>query len=181
MSLSLHYLPDAQFTETHSIAIQAEPSGILDAVERLAPSDDPLVARLMGLREVPARLLGLLDPSDPFGLHNFVRLERTISELAFGLAGRFWRPDFGLVRLDSAEAFRAFAEPGVAKLVLSYTVEPALPQIMQLTTRTRVFCPDLATRLKMMPYWLAIRPVSGLIRKRTLRLVKAKAERLRQA
>jgi hypothetical protein len=31
-----------------------------------------------------------------------------------------------------------------------------------------VFCPDRASRLRFTPYWLAIRPVSGLIRRRLL-------------
>ncbi|ABJ14701.1 hypothetical protein I5G24_21295 [Pseudomonas aeruginosa] len=37
-----------------------------------------------------------------------------------------------------------------------------------LHTETRVFCPDRASRLRFTPYWLAIRPVSGLIRRRLL-------------
>ncbi|ORE24217.1 hypothetical protein BKN47_31165 [Pseudomonas aeruginosa] len=37
-----------------------------------------------------------------------------------------------------------------------------------LHTETRVFCPDRASRLRFTPYWLAIRPVSGLTRRRLL-------------
>ncbi|MCA4125719.1 hypothetical protein LDY98_05140, partial [Pseudomonas aeruginosa] len=37
-----------------------------------------------------------------------------------------------------------------------------------LHTETRVFCPDRASRLRFTPYWVAIRPVSGLIRRRLL-------------
>lgn len=176
MSLSLHYLPEAQFAETHSILVEAEPAAILDAVERVAPTDDPLIARLLALRETPARLLGQRNRAAPFGLHSFLPLERREKELALGLVGRFWRPDFGLVALPGAEAFRAFAAPGIAKLVLSYGVEPASAGLSRLVTQTRVFCPDRPARLKMTPYWLAIRPVSGFIRKRSLRLIKAEAE-----
>ena len=45
-----------------------------------------------------------------------------------------------------------------------------------LTTRTRVFCPDRATRRRMLPYWTIIRPASGFIRGRMLRQVKRRAE-----
>ncbi|WP_223920280.1 hypothetical protein [Aeromonas caviae] len=45
-----------------------------------------------------------------------------------------------------------------------------------MTTQTRVFCPDLACRLKFAPYWYLIRPVSGLIRRRILGAIKAESE-----
>jgi hypothetical protein len=46
-----------------------------------------------------------------------------------------------------------------------------------LVTETRVFCPDRASLLKFTPYWLLIRPVSGLIRRRILSSIKQMSER----
>ena len=37
-----------------------------------------------------------------------------------------------------------------------------------LTAETRVYCPDRYSLLRFTPYWLAIRPVSGLLRRRML-------------
>ena len=176
MSLSLHYLPAAHFSEAHSILIDAEPERILSCVERVRPNDDPVIARLIGLREAPARWAGRAGSPEPFGLQNFTPLGRTESELAFGLAGRFWRLDFGLVPFGEPDAFRAFDEPGFAKLVLGFETKRTADGRVRLTTRTRLFCFGSAARLKMVPYWLAIRVASGWIRQRILRLVKTASE-----
>lgn len=116
MSLLLHHLPAAHFSEAHSILIDATPERILSCVATVEPNDDPLIAKLMGFREGPARLLGRTTTAEPFGLQNFTPLGRTENELAFGLAGRFWRLDFGLVSFDEPEAFRAFSETGFCEI-----------------------------------------------------------------
>lgn len=176
MRLTLHYLPEAQFAETHSIPIDAAPSVILDTVERVDANDDPFIARLIGLREMPKRLLGRPEAAPPFGLHSFTRLERSERGIAYGLIGRFWRLDFGLREISDAAVFRDFAEPGTPKLVLCFETESLPDGRVRLVTQTRLFCPDRASRLKMRPYWLAIRLASGFIRMRMLRLVKVRAE-----
>ncbi|MBG4586951.1 hypothetical protein I5F53_30025, partial [Pseudomonas aeruginosa] len=81
--------------------------------------------------------------------------------------GRFWRADFALERIADGEHFRCYDQPGVAKLVLCFRCTPSASGTL-LHTETRVFCPDRASRLRFTPYWLAIRPVSGLIRRRLL-------------
>ncbi|MGI1170150.1 hypothetical protein ACRCRI_19935, partial [Pseudomonas aeruginosa] len=80
---------------------------------------------------------------------------------------RFWRADFALERIADGEHFRCYDQPGVAKLVLCFRCTPSASGTL-LHTETRVFCPDRASRLRFTPYWLAIRPVSGLIRRRLL-------------
>jgi hypothetical protein len=44
-----------------------------------------------------------------------------------------------------------------------------------LHTQTRVFCTDEASLRRFRPYWLLIRPVSGLIRRRLLARIAAAA------
>ncbi|MDF5809307.1 hypothetical protein P4123_21785 [Pseudomonas aeruginosa] len=51
-----------------------------------------------------------------------------------------------------------FDDPLVCAL-LALLEAPAYPA----AHGTRVFCPDRASRLRFTPYWVAIRPVSGLI------------------
>ncbi|MBG4612304.1 hypothetical protein I5F76_34630, partial [Pseudomonas aeruginosa] len=84
-----------------------------------------------------------------------------------GGGARFWRADFALERIADGEHFRCYDQPGVAKLVLCFRCTPSASGTL-LHTETRVFCPDRASRLRFTPYWLAIRPVSGLIRRRLL-------------
>ncbi len=103
-----------------------------------------------------------------FGGADFTELGREPgAELALGLAGRFWQADYGLLPVPDAQAFLDLQEPGIAKLVLNFTVQPDGAGTL-LTTRTRVWCNDAGSLRRFRPYWLLIRPVSGLIRRRLL-------------
>jgi hypothetical protein len=46
----------------------------------------------------------------------------------------------------------------------------------QATTETRVYCPDRYSLIMFLPYWLIIRPVSGLLRRRALGAIRKIAE-----
>lgn len=177
MKLINRYLPEYQFAEEHSRYIPAPPERVLDVIGRPDVVDDPVARILIALREIPNRLAGRLGfasnlhhhPS--FGIANFTFLGRDGNrELAYGLAGRFWQSDYGLVAVVDAAAFSALNPSGIAKLVMNFTAE-AEDFGTRLTTRTRVWCGDDATRRNFNPYWLLIRPASGLIRRRLLKRV----------
>lgn len=177
MELMARYLPRFQFAEEHSLHVPASPARVLDAAGQPDVVDDPLARRLIALRELPNRLAGrfgfasALQSRPAFSLANFTPLGRDGDrELAFGLAGQFWRADYGLVPLADAQAFAALDAAGLAKLVLHFTVQPEGAGT-RLTTRTRIWCGDDAARRRFNAYWLLIRPASGLIRRRLLRRV----------
>ena len=66
--------------------------------------------------------------------------------------------------------FLTFAEPGYAKMALSYRLENGL-----LTTETRVRLTDADAHRSFRRYWLVIRPFSGLIRRAWLRAIARRA------
>ncbi|CAG1018966.1 hypothetical protein BURC_03807 [Burkholderiaceae bacterium] len=182
MTLLQRFLPEFQFSESHHLTIHAPPAQVLDAAARIDLADDPIVAALLRMRSWPARLartFGARESVDNwrrFGLANFVPLGRDADrEVAYGLVGRFWQSSGGLVPMHSPEAFARFGEPGVAKLVMSFSVQPA-GDATRLSTSTRVHCPDAESRRRFTPYWLLIRPASGFIRMRGLRRVKTLVE-----
>ena len=177
MELMTRYLPRYQFAEEHSLHVPASPVRVLDMAARPDVVDDPVARRLIALRELPNRLAGRLGFASAlrdrpaFSLDEFTLLGRDGErELAFGLAGRFWQSDYGLVPLADAGAFAALDATGLAKLVLNFTAQPE-GRGTRLTTRTRVWCGDDAARRRFTPYWLLVRPASGLIRRRLLRRV----------
>ena len=182
MSLLSRYLPDHQFAERHHIRVASTAKRVLNAAVGFDPAQDPLVRRIMAAREFPARIAGVfgieMTTKDrrPFGMADFVPLGRDGDrEAAFGLVGRFWRMNFGLVPMADAAAFAAFDQPGVPKLALNFTATPENGAIL-LATETRVFCPDAPSRRRFAPYWTVIRPFSGFIRHRLLAAVKRAAE-----
>ena len=173
MPLIDKHLPRYQFSERHRTRVRASPEQVMRAVAVSDLPPDRLKDVLMGLRTVPSRLLGR---EAPVGI-NFTPLDwDERSETVIGLIGRFWQPDGGLVDIPDADAFARFAEPGTPKLVIGFRATPdALGTL--LTTETRVYCPDRHSLLRFAPYWALIRIPSGLIRRRTLRAIKAAAEK----
>lgn len=173
-------LPHYQFSEHHQRLCHAPAGALLDAVPAADASTIPLLRHLMTLRELPARLRrhSAIAGRPPFGLHEFTPLARDGDHcLAFGLVGRFWRSDFGLVPIGDAAAFTAFRQPGIAKLLLTFDTRPQDNGCL-LSTDTRVYCPDWQSRLYFTPYWLAIRLASGLIRQQILATIERQALRI---
>lgn len=182
------WLPDWQFDEVHHTHSAAAPGGLLDAAAAYDPAHDRWITTALALREAPGRLatvLGLQSllgvPGAPgerrrFGLGDFVALGREGDQaLAYGLAGRFWEPGYGLQPLADAQEFRDFAEPGSAKLLLGFVAQRQ-GDTTRLTTLTRVACTDDEARRRLAGYWALIRPVSGLIRQRILADICSAAE-----
>ena len=175
MSLIDKHLPHYQFSERHHTRVGASPSEVMRALVTADRTQDWVASFLLALRGLPLRLLGREAPR--IGMSMFTPLDGDgISETVAGLIGRFWRFDGGLVPLPNAEGFARFAEPGTPKLVTGFRATPD-PRGTLLTTETRVFCPDAESLLKFAPYWMLIRIPSGLIRRRTLRAIKAAAEK----
>ena len=176
------WLPQWQFEEVHHIRSSAAPAALLDAAAAYDPAHDAWITAALSLREAPARLgarLGArsaLTQRPRFGLGDFVRLGRDgDAALAYGLAGRFWEPGYGLQPLADPAAFLAPAPPDSARLLLGFLALPLAGQT-RLTTLTRVFCNSESARRRLAIYWAVIRPVSGLIRRRILADVRRAAE-----
>jgi hypothetical protein len=175
MALIDKYLPVFQFNERHQLLVDAVPAGLLDAVTLSDTSDDPWVRTFIRLRELPDRFLGALGRGGvlknraAFGLTDFTLLGRDSDrEIVFGLVGKFWQFDYGLVAIDDSEEFERFTAVGVPKLVLNFRVESLDNGHARLLTETRVFCNDRKSFIRSLPYWWMIRPVSGLMRRRLL-------------
>lgn len=174
------YLPAFQFRERHSIIADSLPRHLLEAALLTDATEDPWAKRFIRLRELPDRVLGSLGARSGlqhrpvFGLHDFMPLGADMErELAFGLVGRFWQRDYGLVRLDAPQAqFAHYLEPNLAKLVLNFSVEVLPDGRTRLMTETRVHCSDAQALRSFTPYWWLIRPVSGLIRRRLLARIR---------
>ena len=181
MSLMDQFLPNYQFSERHQTMIRCEPGKLLDVVQNFQPPQDRFADIAMFVRQIPAKLLhyaarSRIPPPRPFTLANFIPLGRDGDrEIVAGLVGRFWRPDFGLIAIDGPSGFLACNAPRTAKLAIGFSAEQ-VGEATVLTTETRVHCPDRYSLIMFLPYWLAIRPVSGLLRRRALGNIRRLAE-----
>ncbi|HEJ7645718.1 hypothetical protein QRD21_24530 [Klebsiella michiganensis] len=170
------FLPQFQFYEKHSALIETNsPEKILPLVTEFDIQQDPVIRLLMFVRQLPQKLRHSQQNQavNSFGLHSFTLLEKSSSELCYGLRGKFWRADFGLENVPDANDYQTSAMAGSAKLLLRYRVAELKKGQYELCTETFIYCPDRITQLKMAAYWLAIRAGSGWIRKRTLKAVQS--------
>jgi hypothetical protein len=184
MSLMDTFLPHHQFSERHQTTVHCEPGKLLDIIQTFQPSKDRVGEMAMLVRQLPATLMHWLAPSRvppprPFTPANFTPLGRDGDrEIVGGLVGKFWQlwtGDFGLVAIPGPVEFLACNLPKTAKLVIGFSAE-AVGAHTLLTTETRVYCPDRYSLIMFTPYWLAIRPVSGLLRRRALGAIRRIAE-----
>jgi hypothetical protein len=91
------------------------------------------------------------------------------------MVGQFWRAQGGLLPLEAA-AFADFDDPAYAKLVFGFLLVPQSGGTL-LKTETRVHGLSPASERRFWPYWLLIRPVSGMIRRQILDGIAQEAQR----
>lgn len=105
-----------------------------------------------------------------------VLAEETGHEIVVGAVTRPWEAD---VRFASVppDAFRAFATPGYVKIAWTLSAEPLGEATSEFRTETRVMTTDADARARFRRYWSVMAPGIGLIRRQSLGLVRAEAER----
>ena len=177
MSAIDDWLPEYQVSARYLILVGSSPEKTAAALRKASFADLPIVRGLMRLR---GYRLGKATPaaspaveSRRFGY--FLELVANPQEVVLGIAGRFWRPDGGIVRDLTADGFRDFRRVGYAKAVWSFYVSPVNGS-SQLSTETRVQTFGPAATVKFRLYWVVVGPFSGLIRKAMLNEVKRIAE-----
>lgn len=179
MLLIDRYAPTPDFRERHAIGIDADPATVMARAKAFKTGNDPLFRFAMACRELPMRIVWASHRNErrnPFGLDDFTLLDANDTEIVYGLRGRFWRADFGLESIADAEDFLSRPTPGSAKLALNFAIEVDWAGRTVLSTETRIVCADRAARVRCTPYWYLVRPVSGLIRRRTLAAIRKASE-----
>ena len=182
------WLPEFDVSRRHAISIAAPAERIYDEVRRYDFGRSLVTGVLMtlrgyGFRRRRAAAGGSASFRDRLTRFGFTLLEENPGEeLVFGLVGRFWRFDGGLLRL-TAEEFAAFREPGFAKAAWNVRVAGSglhlphggsglhLPHC-ELSTETRVLCLGEDARRSFLLYWRLVEPFSGAIRWSLLRGVR---------
>ncbi len=172
------WLPQYQVGASYSILVHASDEKTYAALEQARFSDLPIVRVLMGIRGYGRSPGKTTEPDAPENVRGpFLELAVVPKhEVVLGVAGRFWRPDGGIVRDFSPDQFADFRRQGYARAVWSFSLNP-LNDGTEITTETRIQTFGRSATLKFRAYWLLIGPFSGLIRKAMLREVKRIAER----
>jgi hypothetical protein len=105
-----------------------------------------------------------------------VLVEEPGHELVLGAVTQPWQAEV-VFRGLPPEEFGTFSEPGYAKIIWNFAVEPLGPDRSRFRTETRVVTTDQESRKRFRRYWSVVSPGVLLIRYETLRLVRQEAER----
>lgn len=155
-------LPVYHYRERHSVPVDAPRESALRAAKETRLDEVPVVRGLMRLRGMRAIPTGSL--WDAMSASSF----RAFGDDTLVAIGKPWQVRGGM-RADGE--FAAFDEPGFAKMAFDVGYADG-----RLTTETRVLLTSFDARLRFLPYWLLIRPFSGLTRRLWLRAAKRRAE-----
>lgn len=163
-------LPAWTVREVHEASIDSSRDALWEAVRHLDFSDSWLTRLLFGLRGLETTGLTLPDmiANGPFRVLG----EEAGAELVMGLV---CDTKMAPVPMETLDAFQGFARDGVNRIAWNFFIEERAGRLC-LRTETRVACMGPKSRRWFLPYWVVIRPFSGLIRREMLRLAARQAK-----
>lgn len=186
-------LPAYDFTEVHSIRINASAEDVFKAVKQVPPAEISFVMHvLFVVRSFPEKLADrqALDFSDQEPLlsqmmkGHFIMLDEVAPrELVFGMIvpdsiGRVWKKSSSLIQPPvNRQEFLAFNSPDCLRVVANFLIEEDVEAgFVTVRTESRTKALSDQARKNFTPYWRIIRPFSGFIRIVWLRAIKRRSE-----
>jgi hypothetical protein len=178
------FAPVYQFSESHSIEINASKERVYEAIHQVTAGEIELLGTLTWIRRFgrTSSRPNILNapPNEPIldlALRSgFLMLaEEPPHELVIGAlmhAPAGWRP----TRKPTPDDFKSFKTPGFALASMNFVIEERGAGGCVVTTDTRVFTTDPTSRRKFGEYWRVIYPGSALIRRMWLQAIKRRAE-----
>lgn len=173
--------PDVVYRAARDLDFMAVHSPIVDAVMYLRALPERIGRRARGGPAPPPlptmRLADLFDESaGPEGLEGWLALgEVPGQELVFGAIGKVWQPDIDWKTVP-ADAFRDFADPDYAKLVVGFSVRDYGKDRTLLSYEARTAGTDAAARRKFLRYWWLVRRFVRFVMRAAVVTVKDLAE-----
>ena len=173
--------PAFQFRERHSLVMRATPERIHRAIHEVTADEIFLFRTLIWIRRFGRPLPpSILNVPHGTSLHDigtrttFVTLADSTSEVVSATVVA--RPKGTPRPRTPTELLAAQRRPGYVIAAMNWTMRPAEDGTCLVTTETRVFATDGASRLRFALYWALIRAGSGFIRRMWLRAVRRRAE-----
>ncbi len=171
------WLPQYQVSASYSVLVHASREKTYAALQQASFSDLAIVRRLMWLRGYRVGRDEIPGTRAREGMRgSFIELAAVPQqEVVLGIAGRFWRPDGGVVRGLTPAEFAGFHREGCARAVWNFSLATSNGDT-QLSTETRVQTFGRSATMKFRAYWFVVGPLSGIIRSAMLGEVKRLAE-----
>jgi hypothetical protein len=176
------FLPAYDVVERHAVRVNATADVTLDAAGTADLFDAPLVRAIFKGREL---LLGAA-PDERRRGHGLLAQMQSLGwvvladvpgrELVVGAVTRPWESNVTFRGVPPAD-FATFAEPGYVKIAWTLRADPDGHGGSIFRTETRAAATDESARVRFRRYWSFLSPGIILIRRVSLRTIKAAAER----
>ncbi|WP_024874371.1 hypothetical protein [Saccharomonospora piscinae] len=186
-SLADRFAPEPDVVQARHLVVRADTVRAYEAARHLDLTDvrGPLVGAAMWVRALPERWRhrGQGPPRTPtrMTLDDMVAESEWVllgeapgSEVAAGVAGRFWKPVVQWRQVEP-DRFTEFAEPGFGTIVLSLSVRPYGMRSL-VSYDLRVSTTDRRTAALFGRYWKTVAPFVASLQKATLRTIRTAAE-----
>ncbi len=176
------FLPTCEVLERHETRVVAPAEMTFVAAREMDLMQSPLVRAIFRGRELLMRATPATKRQERTFLHEVLELgwgvlaEESGREMVLGAVTQPWEADVRFRSLPPDE-FAAFDAPGYAKIAWTIRAEPLGPATSRFCTETRVATTDADSRKRFRRYWTMVSPGVRLIRRESLRLVRADAER----
>lgn len=167
-------MPVYHFREYHERKVQAPPEKVWEAINTVRADEVTGFGALVGLRYLPAKLMGKPIPPAATGplfegmeAGGFLILSREPPrELVFAMLGQPWHLAGGprAAQLRTPAEFEALNIPGIIKVAANMRVEDLGGGWSRLSTETRVLATDDHARRTFARYWRVIYPGSSFLR-----------------
>lgn len=179
------FLPECEVLERHQTRVAAPVDTTFAAARAMSLASSPVVRAIFRGRELLMRSSAgerpeqrpaqpLIDEVLSIGWG--VLAQEPGREIVLGAVTQPWKSDVKFRALPPDE-FAAFDEPGFAKIAWTIRAEAIGPETSRFYTETRVATTDPEARKRFRRYWTMVSPGVRLIRRESLRLVRADAER----
>jgi hypothetical protein len=106
----------------------------------------------------------------------FTLLEEGETHSLSGLCGKIWTLARDYPRLDGAEDFRAWSEPGTVRVLFAHWVQPAANGRAELFSEARVEPIDRHARMRLRALWTVIGGFERLVGAEALTIAARRAE-----
>ncbi|HEY1275322.1 MAG TPA: hypothetical protein VGF25_10445 [Thermoleophilaceae bacterium] len=168
------WLREPQVRTHHRQSAGADPDRLWDAAGTILLRDAPTLSRVVRWR-IPGTPADL-PFRDLFGRYPFAVLDEGERWSVSGLCGRVWTLRRDYPRLDTADEFRAWDEPGTVRVLFAHWVEPDGDGRAALVSESRVKPVDRRAGLRLRALWSVVGRLERLIGSEALRAAARSAE-----
>ena len=183
------FLPECEVLERHETRVAAPANVTFAAAREMKLMDSVVVRAIFRARELLMRSPVEAPPEERppqsfidevLSIGWGVLAEEPGCEIVLGAVTQPWESEVKFRALPPDE-FAAFDEPRFTKIAWTIRAEPLGLETSRFYTETRVATTDREARKRFRRYWTLVSPGVRLIRRESLRLVRADAEHRYQA